>query len=111
MIDWDRIDRWDLFIDREEKTAEAARRCGFNAVSQVDSRDSFSARMADMLAGVVAKLMKAIRQELAYGSSDDELRKSLFDGRWFDIDNVRLGPYVSLMRRMPVPYCSITPDL
>lgn len=93
---WDRIDGWNLFVDREEKTAEAAKRCGFDAVRQVDSQDFFGVRMADMLAGVAAKLMKAIRQELTYDSSDDELRKNLFDNRWFDIDDARLGLYKKL---------------
>lgn len=93
---WDRIDGWDLSIDCEEKTAGAARRCGFDAVRQVDSLDSFGVRMADMLAGVVAKLMKAIRHELTYDSSDDELRKNLFNDRWFDIDDARLGLYKKL---------------
>ncbi len=92
----DYIDDWELLIDQEEKTAAAARECGFGNVRQIDSKDSFGVRMADMLAGILAKLFKAVRREMTYATPADEVRKNLFDNRWFEIDDCRLGLYKQL---------------
>lgn len=92
------IDNYELVIDREERTAETAKELGFPFVRQVDSANCFGVRMADMLAGILGKLLKSIRTELTYLSSEDELHKKLFDKRWFDIDDARLGLYKQLRR-------------
>lgn len=92
------IDGYELNIDQEERTAAAARELGFDPVFQVDSKDCFGIRMADMLAGIVGKLLKAIRAELTYRSKDDELKKNLFDEKWFELDNARLELYKQLRK-------------
>lgn len=92
------IDNYELVIDREEKTAKTATELGFPFVRQVDSANCFGVRMADMLAGILGKLLKAIRAELMYCSTDDALQKKLLNKRWFDIDDVRLGLYKQLKR-------------
>ena len=90
------VEDYELNIDREEKTAAAARELGFNAVSEVDSVDCFGVRAADMLAGILGKLLKAIRAELSYQSKEDEIKKNLFSDEWFDLDDARLGLYKRL---------------
>lgn len=92
------INGYELNIDQEERTAAAARELGFDPVFQVDSKDCFGIRMADMFAGIVGKLLKAIRTELTYRSKDDELKKNLFDEKWFELDNARLELYKQLRR-------------
>lgn len=92
------IDGYELNIDQEERTAAAARELGFDPVFQVDSKDCFGIRMADMLAGIVGKLLKAIRAELTYCSKDDELKKNLFDEKWFELDDARLKLYKQLRK-------------
>lgn len=92
------IDDYELVIDQEEKTAEAAKELGFPSVRQADSVNCFGVRMADMLAGILGKLLKSIREELTYSSSKEELDKKLFDERWFDIDDARLDLYKQLRR-------------
>ena len=44
------------------------------------------------------KLLKAIRAELTYRSKNDELKKNLFDEKWFELDNARLELYKQLRR-------------
>lgn len=92
------IDNYELVIDREEKTAKTAKELGFPFVRQADSANCFGVRMADMLAGILGKMLKSIRAELTYSSSEDELDKKLFDKRWFDIDDARLDLYKQLKR-------------
>ena len=92
------INGYELNIDQEKRTAAAARELGFDPVFQVDSKDCFGIRMADMFAGIVGKLLKAIRTELTYRSKDDELKKNLFDEKWFELDNARLELYKQLRR-------------
>lgn len=92
------IDNYELVIDQEEKTAEAAKELGFPFVRQADSANCFGVRMADMLAGILGKLLKSIRAELMYCSVEDGLEKKLLDKRWFDIDDARLGLYKQLRR-------------
>ena len=68
------IDGFTLTIDKEgesSNTLNAAKQVGFNMVMEVDSKDSIGIRMADMLAGVLAKLLKALHNALMYNSSDE----------------------------------------
>lgn len=92
------IDGYELCIDQEEKTAAAAKELEFGLVRQVDSKECFGIRMADMLAGIIGKLLKAIRAELTYHSKEDELKKNLFDEKWFELDDIRLGLYKQLQK-------------
>lgn len=92
------IDSCTLIIDQEENTRAAAERLGFDGVREADSSECFGVRMADMLAGIVAKLMKAIRDELTYQSREDEIIKNLFDAEWFNLNDERLELYKKLYR-------------
>ena len=92
------IDNYELYIDQEEKTTAAAKELEFGLVRQVDSKECFGIRMADMLAGIIGKLLKAIRAELTYRSKEDELKKHRFDEKWFELDDARLGLYKQLQK-------------
>ena len=97
------VDNYSLVIDREEKTRVAAEQLGFSEVRQADSTGCFGIRMSDMLVGIVAKLMKAIRDEQTYQSQEDELKKKLFDIEWFKLNDERLALYKKL-RRVLIQY-------
>lgn len=97
------VDNYRLVIDREENTRIAADQLGFSGVCQADSTECFGIRMADMLVGIIAKLMKAIRDEQTYQSQEDELKKQLFDKEWFNLNDERLVLYKK-MRRVLVQY-------
>lgn len=97
------VDSYSLVIDREEKTRVAAEQLGFSGVRQADSTERFGIRMSDMLVGIVAKLMKAIRDEQTYQSQEDELKKKLFDREWFKLNDERLALYKKL-RRVLIQY-------
>lgn len=92
------VDSYSLVIDREENTRTTAEHLGFSGVSQADSTECFGIRMADMLVGIVAKLMKAIRDELTYQSQEEEIKKQLFDKEWFNLNDERLALYKKLHR-------------
>jgi len=93
------IDGFTLTIDKEGKssnTLNAAKQVGFNMVMEVDSKDSIGIRMADMLAGVLAKLLKALHNALMYNSSDEQLQKKLLGKRWFLLNEEQFGLYKRL---------------
>ncbi len=92
------IDQYSLSIDREMKTAEAARSIGMINVAEIDSRECWGVRTADMLAGLIVKLLKAIRNELRYSNEEDEIKKQLLNERWFELDNRHLRLYHELHR-------------
>lgn len=92
------ISEYSLIIDREARTAESARNLGFKRVSEGNSKEIFALRMADLLAGIAAKLMKALAKALAYRSAADETRKQLLDVGWFKLTEERLALYKKLHR-------------
>lgn len=97
------VENYRLVIDREENTRIAAEQLGFSGVRQADSTECFGIRMADMLVGIVTKLMKAIRDEQTYQSQEVELKKKLFDNEWFKLNDERLALYKKL-RRVLIQY-------
>jgi hypothetical protein len=92
------ICEYSLIIDREARTAESARNLGFEHVSEGNSKELFALRMADLLAGIAAKLMKALAKALKYRNPADEVRKKLLDVGWFKLTEERLAIYKKLHR-------------
>lgn len=87
-----------LIIDREARTAESARNLGLDSVSEGESSELFALQMADMLAGIMAKLMKALAKAFEYRNAADEVKKNLLDEGWFKLTEERLALYKSLYR-------------
>ena len=66
-IDENSIVDYSLTIDKEgdeQKTLHAAQECGLKNVSEMSSTDVWGIRMADMLTGLIAKMMKALCQSV-----------------------------------------------
>ncbi|WP_102050190.1 hypothetical protein [Pygmaiobacter massiliensis] len=93
------IHDYSITIDKEgenSNTVKAAERAGLCAVSEADSLTSCGIRMADMLAGIISKLLKALHNELEYASPEEPLNKKILDKSWFVINERQLALYKKL---------------
>ncbi len=91
------ISEYSLTLDREgdeKKTLKAARDLGHLNVSEADSTEVFGIRMADMLAGLITKLMKALSEALS--SDYKDLKKVILDNKWFILSDKKRGLYHKL---------------
>lgn len=94
-IDENSIVDYTLTIDKEgneQKTLHAAQECGIKNVSEASSSNVWGIRMADMLAGLIAKMMKALCQSLL-PTNPDSISKTLLPKQWFNINEKQLQLY------------------
>lgn len=94
-IDENSIVDYSLTIDREgegQKTLHAAQESGLKDVSEATSSDTVGIRMADMLAGLIAKMMKALSQSI-HPKDPDSISKTLLPKQWFNINEKQLQLY------------------
>jgi hypothetical protein len=95
------IHDYSITIDQEgenSNTVKAAERVGLYSVSEADSLTSCGIRMADMLAGIISKLLKALYNALAYASPEELINKKILDKSWFVINERQLALYKKLHR-------------
>lgn len=92
------ISKVDLFIDKEgnELTLNAARKLGFINAIELDSKNSVGIRLADMIAGIISKLLKSIRKALDYKDETEYTTKKLLDKKWFDLNEEQYNLYKQL---------------
>jgi len=93
------IDNYSLTIDKEGEngnTAKAAERQCLTMVTEADSLTSCGIRMADMLAGLISKLLKALHNELRYTSEEEQVNKKILNSSWFVISEQQLSLYKKL---------------
>lgn len=96
------IVKYELIIDKEgeagqeSKTLLAAKECGLIECKEADSKEYFGIRMADMLAGVVTKLLKALRRALTPVNDTLNIGKTLLDKSWFQLNANQLLLYKKL---------------
>ena len=93
------IDNYSLTIDKEgenSNTAKAAERECLTSVEEADSLTSCGIRMADMLAGLISKLLKALHNALSYTSEKEQISKKILNSNWFVIDEQQLSLYKRL---------------
>lgn len=89
-----------LFADKEgedgkaSNTLLAAKRklASASAITEVDSKKYAGVRMADMLAGTISKLLKALHS----GLMSNELKKKLLPESWFSLNDLHLTLYKKL---------------
>ena len=94
-IDENSIVDYTLTIDKEgneQKTLHAAQECGIKNASEASSSNVWGIRMADMLAGLIAKMMKALCQSLL-PTNPDSISKTLLPKQWFNINEKQLQLY------------------
>ncbi len=93
------IDDYSLVIDKEGEngnTAKAAEHECLATISVADSLTSCGIRMADMLAGLISKLLKALHNALSYTSEEEQISKKILNNSWFVISEEQLSLYKSL---------------
>lgn len=91
------IDDYSLTIDNEKKTFETAQSLGFDNASEGDSKQFVGIRMADMLAGITAKLMKALSEALT-PKPDNDGSKTILEKEWFSLTDEQLQLYHQLKK-------------
>lgn len=77
---------------------EAACEIGLNNSDEADSKEYPGLRIADMLAGIVSKLLKTLNDSLRYQSLDESTNKKILDTGWFCLNEVQLELYKKLYR-------------
>ena len=93
-----RIADYSLTIDKEgnSKTHDAAIEVGIINCTEKDSKEHFGLRIADMLAGIVGKLMKSLYHSLKNESNNVTVSKTLLDKAWFKVSEEQLCLYKKL---------------
>ena len=97
-----KIDDYLLILDKEgeegeaSRTLKAAQSVGLKNLQELMSEDQFGIRMADMLAGVISKFMKALNTELRYKNQADGTQKKLLSLAWFNVNDRQLQLYKKL---------------
>lgn len=90
-----------LMIDREgdeSHTLFSAEYIGLQNVTEEDSKEYVGIRMADMLAGVISKLMQALKNALTNDYKDGEIKKTLLESGWFALSSKQLELYKKLYK-------------
>ena len=98
------IQEYTLVIDKEgkeeeeSKTLKAAREVGLDNSDEANSTKYPGLRMADMMAGIISKLLKGLCNSLRYHSLDESTSKKILETDWFRLNEVQLELYKKLYR-------------
>lgn len=98
------IQEYTLIIDKEgkekeeSKTLKAAREVGLNNSYEANSTLYSGLRIADMMAGIISKLMKGLCDSLRYQSLDESTDKKILGTEWFCLSELQLELYKKLYR-------------
>lgn len=96
------INDYTLTIDKEGKEGEqsktllAAIEVGLMNCGELNSKNHFGIRIADMLAGIVGKLMKSLFHSLHNDGNNAAVTKTLLDKSWFKVSEEQLCLYKKL---------------
>lgn len=83
---------------QESKTLQSARLIGLQNTAEVDSLSSFGIRIADMMAGIMTKLLKSLCDSLRYHSPEEGVQKKVLAARWFQMNEDQLELYKKLYK-------------
>lgn len=98
------IENYALLIDKEgepdeeSKTLQAAREIGLANVMEANSQSNCGLRIADMIAGIISRLLKSLCDALRYHSIEEGTKKKLLDTKWFQMNNDQLNIYKKLYK-------------
>lgn len=80
----------------ESKTLIAAKEASLKNCKEADSIDHFGIRMADMLVGIIGKLMKSLYHSLTPTQDSPRIAKTLLSKEWFRLTDGQLQLYKQL---------------
>ena len=98
----EQIKNYALILDKEgeqneaSRTMQAACEMGLSNVTEENSKDSCGLRMADMMAGIISKMLKALCDELHYHSIAEGTKKKLLSTKWFQLNEAQLNLFFKL---------------
>lgn len=98
------ISNYSLLLDKEGEADEdsntliAANNAGVSEVKEGDSKDYIGLRMADMIAGILAKMMKAVSEALMPKQTTAVPIKTILSKEWFDLSEAQLNLYKKLYK-------------
>lgn len=95
------VDNYNLLIDREghaSRTLNAARIIGLQNVTEEDSKNYVGIRMADMLGGLISRLMQSLKSSLTSNYWNGKNEKTLLESGWFALNQRQLDLYKKLYR-------------
>lgn len=84
--------------DQDSKTLKSARNVGLVNSNEADSTEYDGLRIADMMAGIISKLLKGLCDSLRYQSLLEGTNKKLLDVKWFCLNEVQLELYKKIYR-------------
>ena len=90
------INEYQLVIDREGKeshTLNSAMDAGLKNVTEGDSKDYVGIRMADLLVGLISRLMQSLKKSLTGKYEAGNVKKILLDSGWFALNQRQLDLY------------------
>ena len=96
------IQNYSLIIDKEgeseeeSKTLKSAREIGLDNSDEADSTEHPGLRIADMIAGIISKLLKGLCESLRYQSLNEGINKKILDVSWFYLSEAQLELYKKL---------------
>ena len=96
------ISDYSLLLDKEgeagveSNTLVAAKEVGLKNCSEANSIDHFGIRMADMLVGIIGKLMKSLCYSLTPVRNGTGITKTLLSKEWFKLTEEQLKLYKQL---------------
>lgn len=100
----EQIKNYALVLDKEgeqneaSRTMQAAFAVGLSNVTEQNSKDSYGLRMADMMAGIISKLLKSLCDAFHYHSITEGTEKKLLNAKWFQLNETQLGLYKKLYK-------------
>lgn len=82
--------------DENSQTLVAAMDEGLKNCSEMNSKEHFGLRIADMLAGIIGKMMKSLYHSLHREDNNANVTKNLLDKKWFLLNDCQLQLYKKL---------------
>lgn len=98
------ITDYSLVIDKEGEADESSKTLvtaineGLKKCSEMNSKEHFGLRIADMLAGIIGKMMKSLYHSLHKEDNNINVTKNLLDKKWFQLNDRQLRLYKELYR-------------
>lgn len=99
----EQIENYELLLDKEgaegedSNTKKAACSIGLENVNESDSKSSYGLRMADMIAGLISKLLRALYEAKKY-ESNDKIERKILNEEWFNLSQEQLNLYKKLQK-------------
>ena len=90
-----KIDKYSLFTDREGSgnTIQAAKKVVSPTAEEVESSEVEGVRIADMLAGIIFKILRSLENEYKYECIEQRINRKCLSEEWFDIGEKTLNLY------------------